>query len=186
MRHTENPIRIAVTGGPGAGKTSMLEGLRQRGCTIVPEVAREIIGERKALGLSPRPSPIEFATAIFNRDIERYESAGTLQGMVFYDRCLLDSLGMLAELDQLTEAETRKLIEQYRYHSTAFILPPWREIYHTDSERDQTYEDAARVYEALKEWYVKCGYALIEIPTGTIEERCEFVLRKLWEWRVGG
>jgi predicted ATPase len=133
MSRETGPIRVAVTGGPGAGKTSLLEGLELRGYAIVAEVTREIIADRKARRLSPRPSPIEFANAIV----------------------------------------------QYPYHSTAFILPPWREIYRTDSERDQSYEEAVHVYESLREWYVQCGYKRIDVPQGTVDERCAFVLRTL-------
>ncbi len=183
MSHKSSPIRVAVTGGPGAGKTTLLEGLRQRGYAILPEVARAIIAERKARGLPPRPSQVEFARAIFERDISQYEATRAHEGAIFFDRSLLDSLGMMTESGQLTETETRKLIAQYRYHSTAFILPPWREIYHTDSERDQTYEDAVRVYEGLRKWYTRCGYDLKEVPRGTIVDRCDFVLENLAEHR---
>lgn len=92
---------------------------------------------------------------------------------------------MLAELHQLADADTRRFLERCPYHSTAFILPPWREIYQTDAERDQSYEQAVRVYESVREWYVQCGYTLIDVPRGTIDERCEFVLRSLGERRPG-
>lgn len=175
------PIRVAVTGGPGAGKTSLLRGLKQRGYAVIPEVAREIIAERNSEGLSPRPSPIEFAKAIMDRDIAQYESTRSFNGIIFFDRSLLDSLGMLAELGQLSDIERRRLLEQYPYHSTAFILPPWREIYRTDSERDQSFEDAERVYLALRDWYTRCHFNVIDVPTGTIDERCDFVVLELGE-----
>jgi len=175
------PIRVAVTGGPGAGKTSLLQGLKQRGYAVIPEVAREIIAERNSEGLSPRPSPIEFAKAIMDRDIAQYESTRSSNGIIFFDRSLLDSLGMLAELGQLSDIERRRLLEQYPYYSTAFILPPWHEIYRTDSERDQSFEDAERVYLALRDWYTRCHFNVIDVPTGTIDERCDFVVRELGE-----
>ena len=184
MNHKTGPIRVAVTGGPGAGKTSLLEGLKLRGYAVVPEVARGIIADRKTGGLSPRPPLIEFAKAIVERDVDQYESTRTGEGIIFFDRSLLDSLGMLAHLDQLADADKQRFLEQYPYHSTAFILPPWREIYRTDSERDQSYEEAVRVYQSLREWYVQCGYNLIDVPKGTIDERCEFVLQSLGERRV--
>jgi predicted ATPase len=95
MSHKTAPIRVAVTGGPGAGKTSLLEGLRIRGYPIVPEVAREIIAQRKSKGLSPRPPPVEFAQMIMERDIEQYDSTSPEVDVVFFDRSLLDSLGRL-------------------------------------------------------------------------------------------
>lgn len=183
MSSKTSPIRIAVTGGPGAGKTSLIEGLKQRGYAIVPEVARGIIADRKSRGLSPRPPLIEFVNEIVCRDIDQYESTLSEEGLIFFDRSLIDSLGMRAELGQLTDTDKRRLLDHCPYYSTAFILPPWREIYRTDSERDQSYDEAVRVYVTLREWYVQCGYDLIDVPKGTIEKRCEFVLQSLEERR---
>jgi predicted ATPase len=91
MSRETDPIRVAVTGGPGAGKTSLLEGLELRGYAVVPEVARKIIADRKTRRLSPRPSPIEFANAIVQRDVEQYEATRTGAKLIFFDRSLLDS-----------------------------------------------------------------------------------------------
>jgi predicted ATPase len=181
MHAKKDPIRVAVTGGPGAGKTSLLQELERRGYTIVPEVARSIIAERREKGLSPRPEPLAFAQTIFDRDAQQYtsSSAGKSFGLVFFDRCILDSLAMLAQLNGLTASEIRTHLEKYRYHPKAIILPPWREIYRVDSERDQSYEEAVRVYESLRAWYIECGYTLIEVPPGPVGVRCEFVLRAL-------
>lgn len=183
MSHKAGPIRVAVTGGPGAGKTSLLEALKRRGYAVVSEVARAIIADRKANGLSARAAPIEFARAIVERDIDQYTSIRSGHVLVFFDRSLLDSLGMLAALGQLSDADRRRYLEQYPYHATAFILPPWREIYRTDLERDQTYEEAVRVYQSLRAWYIRCGYNVIDVPKRSIDERCQFVLESLGESR---
>lgn len=179
MNHKTGPNRIAVTGGPGAGKTTLLVGLKKRGYTIVPEVAREIIADRLKRGLSPRPPAIEFAKSILSRDVEQYEATHNGEGFIFFDRSLVDSLGMLDELAHLAEADKHRFLAQYPYYATSFILPPWREIYHTDSERDQSYEEAVRVHRALHEWYIKCGYNVVEVPKLAIDDRCAFVLEFL-------
>ena len=51
------PKRVILTGGPGAEKTSILDVLAEDGFRIGQDVVREIIRERLAAGLSPRPSP---------------------------------------------------------------------------------------------------------------------------------
>src|SRR3954447_14370305 len=112
MSHQTGPIRVAVTGGPGVGKTSLLEGLRRRGYTIIPEVARAIIADRKARGLSPRPPLSEFAKTMLERDVAQYESTRLGNEIIFFDRSLLDSLGMLAQLDQLSADEKRRFLQQ--------------------------------------------------------------------------
>ena len=79
---------ISVSGGPGAGKTTTLDALAARGFAVVPEVARAVIAERLAAGLSPRPDPLTFASAILERDMAQYEAADRLVGPVFFDRLL--------------------------------------------------------------------------------------------------
>jgi predicted ATPase len=68
---------------------------------------------------------------------------------------------------------------KYQYCSNVFVLPPWREIYVNDPERDDTFEHAESVYSALQEWYRRCRYQLIEVPKVSVAERCTYVLQAL-------
>jgi predicted ATPase len=170
-----------VSGGPGAGKTTTLNALRDRGHTVIPEVARALIAERRADGLTPRPPPLEFARTILLRDIAQYEKTAGSDGLVFFDRSILDSLGMLAALEQLSETELQDHIARYPLHSTVFLFPPWREIYRTDSERDQTFDESVAVYESIHRWYTRCGYEPRVVPPGKVDDRCEFMLKVLQE-----
>lgn len=170
-------MRIALTGGPGAGKTALVDALARRGYAVVPEVARRIIAERKARGLSPRPPPPEFARMIFEKDRAQYRAVAAVDGPVFFDRSLLDAMGMLWALGQLPDRDD--LLRRYPYHPTAFILPPWRDIYRQDTERDQTYVESVVVFQQLHRWYADCGYPPVEVPRDTVEARCDFILRNL-------
>jgi predicted ATPase len=60
-----------------------------------------------------------------------------------------------------------------------FVLPPWSEIYRTDAERDQTFTEAIRVHDTVREWYLRCGYDLVTVPHGPLAGRCKFVLNTL-------
>jgi len=168
-----------VTGGPGAGKTSLLEALAARGQTYVPENARAVIQERRRLGLPPRPSPDAFASEILRRDIEQYREHRAHEGPVFFDRAIPDALGMLNERGRLAPGEAERCLVEHPYDRGVLLLPPWEAIYRTDAERDQTFEESVRVHEAVREWYVQCGFEPIEVPRGPIEERRDFVLRHM-------
>ena len=67
-------LRVVLTGGPGAGKTTCLERLRALGYTTGEDAAREIIRERKRLQLPPRPDEVTFAKQIFDREIAAYNA----------------------------------------------------------------------------------------------------------------
>jgi predicted ATPase len=170
--------RIVVTGGPGAGKTTLLAALRARGYRAVDESARAIIQERLAGGLSPRPPALEFARQILHRDIAKYQQPPELD-LVFFDRSIVDALCMVNQAARLEAHELRALLAQYRYDRRVFVLPPWEAIYTTDSERDQTFAEALHVHKTLTRWYRRCEYEIIEVPTGTVAERCTYVLRAL-------
>ena len=170
--------RIVVTGGPGAGKTTLLAALRARGYMTVDESARAIIQERLAGGLSSRPPALEFARQILHRDIAKYQQPPGLD-MVFFDRSIVDALGMVNQATRLEPHDVRALLARYPYDRDVFVLPPWESIYRTDSERDQTFAEAVQVHETLTRWYRRCDFEIIEVPTGTVAERCTYVLRAL-------
>jgi predicted ATPase len=171
--------RIVVTGGPGAGKTSLLLALQERGYSVVADSARAVIQNRRKRGLSPRPGPLEFAQQVLRIDIENFDLYEGALRHVFYDRGVLDALCMLHQVAPLTEADLHARLAQYHYSRKVFVLPPWREIYATDSERDQTFADAVAIHATTRAWYLRCGYELIEVPTGTLAERYAFVERSL-------
>lgn len=171
--------RIVLTGGPGAGKTSLLLGLHARGYAIVHESARAVIRERRASGLSPRSRPSEFASEVLRRDIECFEGHNADSALSFYDRSVLDALWMLEQVTPFEPRALQELLSRYPYHRTVFILPPWDVIYAQDAERDQTFAEAVRVHGMLDAWYRRCGYELIEVPKVSVAERCDYVLQTL-------
>jgi predicted ATPase len=176
-------MRIVVTGGPGAGKTTLLRELGNRGFTTVEDTPRAIIRSRRAQGLSPRPSPLEFAEQVLRRDIELYEqNAGPAP--TFFDRGVLDALAMVAHAAPEREAELIALAAKYPYHAVVFVLPPWEEIYLTDDERDHSFAHAVRVGESLVTWYQLCGYDVALVPKLPVDARCDYVLSALPERRA--
>ena len=177
---TKNNFFI-ITGGPGGGKTSLLESLAGQGFVIVPETARQIIRERLRNGLTPRPDPHEFARQIFETDLVNYTSHMNEMQIRFFDRSFLDSALMLFQDDRnYFESIVDHLITR-RYNRKVFIAPPWKEIYRNDSERDQTFEEAVCIYEKLYPWYENNGYQLIVLPNESLETRMKFVLDHVLE-----
>ena len=166
-------------GGPGAGKTTLLHALRSHGYTVVDETARALIQGRRSRALSPRPPPLEFAEDVLRNDIEQYARHSPRSGYVFFDRGVLDALCMLDQVKPLQRNELAALVSQYPYSPQVFFLPPWEAIYSNDAERDQTFTEAIRVYETLAEWYRRCSYEVVEVPKGTVAERCAHVLNVL-------
>jgi predicted ATPase len=172
---TKNNFYV-ITGGPGAGKTSLLESLASKGYHYIPETARQIIKERLARGLTPRPDAKTFAQAIFDQDWTNFISNSNLSSLLFFDRSFIDSACMLFDSDAHSYEKVRGLHLTNRYNDKVFITPPWKEIYQNDDERDQTFQQSIEVYQRLDKWYKKHDYDIIVLPKDTIENRVKFIL----------
>ena len=170
---------VIITGAPGAGKTTLLAELGAQGYRTVPESARAIIAERRAAGLDPRPEPEEFAREILRRDIEKHSAVAGAKDWVFFDRAAVEAIAMVNEARRMDTDTLEKALATLPFHRTVFVLPPWKDIYTTDSERDHTFEHAERVHEALMRWYAKCGYALQVVPCLPVSERANHILHAL-------
>jgi predicted ATPase len=64
----------------------------------------------------------------------------------------------------------------WKYNKSIFMLPPWKEIYTTDNERKQDWDEAVLTFEKMCETYKRYGYNIVEVPKKTISERADFVL----------
>jgi predicted ATPase len=167
-----------ISGGPGGGKTSLLECLASKGYPYIPETAREIIKERHSQGLSPRPGPKNFAEQIFAKDWANFISNSD-SSILFFDRSFMDSACLLFDADAEAYNKIKDTHVNNRYNNTVFITPPWREIYRNDSERDQSFADAIRVYERLESWYRKHEYNVVILPKDTVDNRAIFILDQI-------
>ena len=166
-----------VTGGPGAGKTTLLDALSTYNVLCVPEVARQIIREQVEQGGTAVPwdDAVQYKELMLQRSIEGYLGIDT-DLPVFFDRGIPDTLAYAKLIGHPSPAEEGM---RYRYNRDVFILPPWEDIYMTDSERKQTFQEAIDVFRRLADEYVSHGYNIIEVPLVSAEERAQFVLHQI-------
>ncbi len=176
---------IVLTGGPGVGKTTLINKIQKQGYRTVPEDARRIIKEQldsNGDGL-PWKNRQYYATLMLaastNSFLHEIKKSATDPGYVFFDRGIPDTLAYI-EMENLTVAAP--LLEEartYRYHKKIFILPPWQEIYETDHERKQTWEEAEAAFKQMKSVYKRLGYEVTEVPKTTVEQRYQFICKSL-------
>lgn len=171
-----------LTGGPGSGKTTLIEALAQSSYSCIPEVAREIISEqiRDNGSALPWQDYVLYTEIMLERSVLSYTETAKkhiTNQPVFFDRGIPDTL-CYAELTKqpITEKMTA-YAREYRYNRNVFILPPWEAIYHTDAERKQSWEEAVATYEQMVQTYRQHGYTIIEVPQDTVENRLAFILQ---------
>jgi predicted ATPase len=174
---------FVVTGGPGAGKTTLLEELRRLGYTCLPEVAREIIQEQVQSGgrALPWDDKEQFAWRMLVRSTEQWRDHTSSAEAFFVDRGLPDTLcyAKLVGLSGEIQTEALGRCQSLRYRDLVFIAPPWQQIYLTDKERKQNFEEAIATFQIMRQTYLDCGYELVELPRVSVEERAAFVLDRI-------
>lgn len=170
-----------LTGGPGSGKTSVLSALAHRGYCIIPEVGRDIIQKQQKLGGSATHTGNQkaFRDLMLEQSIVDYCKMCSTEKPIFFDRGIPDLYGYSKTFCGEISTEVNDAVVRFRYNKVVFIFPPWLEIYKNDVERQQDFQEALKTYHALKEAYPFCGYELIEMPKGTIDERTDFILQTI-------
>lgn len=172
---------FVVTGGPGAGKSALVDALSQAGYARSIEAGRGVIQDQVTIGGTALPwsDRILFAELMLSWDMRSYHLAQQAEGTAFFDRGVPDVAGYLRMLGVPVPAHVRRAAEMFRYNRRVFIAPPWREIFIQDRERKQNFEEAIRTYEALKATYSDHDYELIELPRASVEERVRFVQARI-------
>lgn len=175
------PNFFVITGGPGVGKTTLLEVLAKQGFPYVPEVARKIIREQVSQNGDALPwaNTPAYTHLMLSRSVESFEQHQKQESVLFFDRGIPDTLAYAHLTHQPILPELRHTVQAFRYNTQVFILPPWSEIYKTDSERRQSYQEAIETYDIMFATYQQLGYTPIIVPKGTPEERAEFVINVL-------
>ncbi|MEI9980566.1 MAG: AAA family ATPase [Edaphobacter sp.] len=172
-----NAKLIVISGGPGAGKTTLLEELSRRGAPCVPEIARVLIQEQVRGGGDALPWKDRelYCRLMLERSIASYCEFAETKTVTFFDRGIPDTLCYARLVGLPMEGEIMAACLHCRYRQRVFLAAPWREIYKTDDERWQTYEEAVETYGVMVRAYEDCGYEVVDLPRGTPAERADFI-----------
>lgn len=142
---------IVFTGGPGAGKTLVIDALKSKGCRCAPEVGRKVIQhqvEQQGDAL-PWRDKVAFRDEMVREELANYQAFELSEQPVFFDRSIVDSYGYsLLETLPIPQSLLNSCNE-LEYNSKVFIFPPWDSIFINDQERKQ---DFAKRSPPTKTW----------------------------------
>lgn len=172
---------VVIIGGPGTGKTTIIDGLITKGYCCYPEISREVTMEAKKQGIEQLflENPLLFSELLLEGRKKQFHNAlSEPHNVVFLDRGIPDVLAYMHYIGDSYPSFFDQTCRDHIY-TKIFILPPWEEIYISDDERYENYEQAKLIYNHLVETYEKYGYNLIEVPKGTIDERINYILEVL-------
>ncbi len=172
---------IVIIGGPGTGKTTIIDGLVAKGHCCYPEISREVTLEAKKQGMEQLflEKPLLFSELVLEGRKKQFQNATKEpHEIVFIDRGIPDVLAYMHYIGDSYPATFDAACREHTY-SKIFILPPWEEIYISDAERYENFEQAKLIYNHLTETYQNYGYKLIEVPKDTMNNRILFILDEI-------
>jgi predicted ATPase len=172
---------VVITGGPGTGKTTIINKLIEKGYTCYPEISRQITLDAKKNGIEQLflEKPLLFSELLLEGRVKQIQDAKNEDTkLVFLDRGIPDILAYMHFIGDSYPIAFDESCKNYLY-SKVFLLPPWEAIYESDEARYENFEQAKLIYGHLKETYQKYNYNIIEVEKGTVEERILFILNEI-------
>ncbi|WP_370479305.1 AAA family ATPase [Tamlana flava] len=176
-----NTEKIVITGGPGTGKSTLINDLIKKGHTCLEEISRQVTLDAKKQGIDQLflSNPLLFSDMLLKGRRKQFVDADIYKNeTIFFDRGIPD---IVAYMDYIGDIYPERFItacDNLRYHQV-FILKPWRDIYTSDNERYENFNQALQIHDHLVNTYQKFGYDLVDVPFDTVENRTDFILKSL-------
>ncbi|EGU35875.1 hypothetical protein VII00023_14403 [Vibrio ichthyoenteri ATCC 700023] len=167
-------LPIIITGGPGAGKTSLINALADKGYATFEEVSRTLIEQQAQLekGILPWHDLPGFAALCLASMSEQKQQASSHR-VAFLDRAIPDICGYLAQAE--LEIDARYLQASAGYHAQVFFCRPHQAIYVQDEVRPYPFDGALAIHDSLVAIYQQLGYQVVEVPWGSLDDRVTFI-----------
>lgn len=168
--------RIAITGGPCCGKTTLLNNLASQSYQTVPEAARMVIEEEQKRDSVCLPwiDLYGFQKRAAERILELEHSFS--DSILFCDRGIVDGHGY-AKNGKVQTPEVIRDLGVGRY-DLVFLLDPIPQ-YKVDGSRKESPLEAARIHRSIKGAYQEFGYNVISVPVMAPQERANYFIKLL-------
>ena len=180
--------RVVITGAPGTGKTSIIKGLEAQGFYCFHEIIRNMTAKARKEEVATKQvsnplvfvkDPYAFNQGLLEGRLKHFLQADKLiEEFCFFDRGIPDVLAYMDFFNQEYGDDFIRICQKNKYDKV-FILPPWKEIYISDHERLESFDESERIHEYLLQTYRDYGYEPIPVPKTMVADRVSFVLEQL-------
>lgn len=118
--------RFILTGGPGSGKSTIIDTIKKRGFWCSKEAGRGVIQDQVNIGGDALPwaNQTAFAELMLSWEMRSWHEAEGQTRPCFFDRGVPDVVGYLRLSELTIPKHLENAIERFRYNRTVFIAPP--------------------------------------------------------------
>ena len=163
-----------ITGGPSAGKTTLIEALAEKDFHVEHESARIVIDDGIASGLTVeqiRKDEGAFQDAVYKHKLERERRLNESE-LIFFDRGMADTYAYNKLCGAVISEEMQIAMDTAEYKKV-FLLEPFK--YEEDYARVESIEERDKLFHLLKEGYERSGVPIEVVPAfPTKEERIAY------------
>ena len=173
-----NTKKIVITGGPGTGKSSIINELKQRGYTCFEEISRQVILDARKEGIDQLflTNPLLFSELLLKGRTNQFiEATNSATQFTFLDRGIPDVIAYMEYIGDTYPKDFEASCKENVYDHV-FILAPWQEIYKNDNERYESFEQAVAIHHKLLDTYSKYDYNILDVPFCSVEERANHII----------
>lgn len=178
--------RYIITGAPGAGKTTILAALRDRGYAVVDEAATDVNADLQAQGCDEPwrdPGFIDAITLLQRKRLAQPVPPAT--AVQVFDRSPICTLALARYLGlpvtPTLEKEIDRVVTEGIYQPRVFYVHLLGSITPTAVRRISLAQSVT--FERFHvQAYRSHGFELVDVPAGTVEERVELIDKCVRSW----
>jgi predicted ATPase len=167
-----------ITGGPGSGKTTTVNLLKDMGYKTTIEHARHYIDTMRVKGKTVeeiRKNQIEFQLKILDMQIEE-ERSHAPDEIIFLDRAIPDARAYYRFLNIPENAKLTGALKNVSYKKI-FILDPLPLV--NDYARTEDSSAQKKIHFLITEVYESLGFPVVHVPVLPPEARVNYILKNM-------
>lgn len=178
---------VVVTGGPGSGKTTLVEAFSHLGYPTVPEAAIAVIAElNERLGVEEqktwrRTHRQEFQELVARRQAKNEAELSPGMHATFLDRGRFDGLAYCHHFGDDIPEVVIKIANEGHYDHVLLLETLPEEIFAERGEtgRMSNRTDSLAIRDQIEDIYIKSGFSLVHIPVMPVKDRVRMALDTL-------
>lgn len=171
--------KIALTGAPGSGKSSIIRTLeyywREK---VINEAAEDIIKYFKARGIQEPWKLPDFQDRILELQLQRETERENEKGRIFIDRGILDGLAYYQIQGKTPSDAMKKSAQEAKRYQKVFLIELGDNCEKTNI-RKENLEEALKLQELQYQNYSNAEYDVERIPYLNIETRTLKIIKSL-------